>query len=57
MFSFTGSRGSFRGAQHFYGKEGVSFNTQIKTISSSWKFDGETVKNVTMNFPTMGGKN
>jgi malonate-semialdehyde dehydrogenase (acetylating)/methylmalonate-semialdehyde dehydrogenase len=55
-FSFTGSRGSFRGAQHFYGKEGVHFNTQIKTITSSWKFK-QDVKNVTMNFPTMGGKN
>jgi len=55
MFSFTGSRGSFRGAQHFYGKEGVSFNTQIKTISSSWKAE-ENVSGVTMNFPTMGGK-
>jgi len=53
MFSFTGSRGSFRGAQHFYGKEGVRFNTQIKTISSSWKFHNET-SGVTMNFPTMG---
>ncbi len=56
MFSFTGSRGSFRGAQHFYGKEGVMFNTQLKTISSSWKFD-EKVTSVAMNFPTMGGKN
>lgn len=55
MFSFTGSRGSFRGAQHFYGKEGIHFNTQIKTITSSWKFENET-KGVTLNFPTMGGK-
>lgn len=55
MFSFTGSRGSFKGAQHFYGKEGVHFNTQIKTITSSWKFKEEDV-GVTMNFPMMGGK-
>lgn len=56
MFSFTGSRGSFRGSQHFYGKEGVHFNTQIKTITSNWKFKEEN-KGVTMHFPTLGGKN
>ena len=36
FFSFTGSRGSFRGASHFYGKQGVSFFTQVKTITSNW---------------------
>jgi malonate-semialdehyde dehydrogenase (acetylating)/methylmalonate-semialdehyde dehydrogenase len=36
MFSWTGSRGSFRGSHHTYGKEGVGFFTQIKTITSSW---------------------
>ena len=35
-FSFTGSRGSFRGASHFYGKQGVSFYSQVKTITSNW---------------------
>jgi hypothetical protein len=33
MFSFTGSRGSIRGDIHFYGKQGVQFYTQIKTVS------------------------
>eukprot|EP00731_Ephydatia_muelleri_P022223 Em0014g814a len=37
MFSFTGSRGSFRGDTHFYGKQGVQFYTQVKTITSLWK--------------------
>jgi malonate-semialdehyde dehydrogenase (acetylating)/methylmalonate-semialdehyde dehydrogenase len=32
MFSFTGSRGSIRGDLHFYGKNGVQFYTQIKTV-------------------------
>jgi hypothetical protein len=27
FFSFTGSRHSFRGASHFYGKQGISFYT------------------------------
>jgi len=37
FFSFTGSRGSFLGASHFYGKAGISFYTQTKTITSLWK--------------------
>jgi malonate-semialdehyde dehydrogenase (acetylating)/methylmalonate-semialdehyde dehydrogenase len=36
FFSFTGSRASHRGPGHFYGKEGVNFFTQIKTITSKW---------------------
>jgi len=39
MFSFTGSRCSFRGGPHFYGKQGVSFYTQTKTITSNWRFE------------------
>lgn len=42
MFSFTGSRKSFVGSTNFYGKSGVNFFTQIKTITSSWKV-GEAV--------------
>jgi len=37
FFSFTGSRASFRGSNHFYGKQGTQFFTQIKTITSNWK--------------------
>lgn len=39
MFSFTGSKGSVFGESHFYGKAGVSFYTQLKTITSSWRCD------------------
>jgi len=39
MFSFTGSRSSFVGSQHFYGKEGVKFYTQIKTVTQNWSED------------------
>ncbi|CAH0561342.1 unnamed protein product [Brassicogethes aeneus] len=37
MFSFTGSRGSFHGDLHFYGKQGLNFYTQTKTITSMWR--------------------
>lgn len=36
FFSFTGSRASIRGDVHFYGKQGVNFYTQTKTITSNW---------------------
>merc|ERR1712029_1219894 len=37
MMSFTGSRGSFLGDAHFYGKQGVNFYTCDKTITSLWR--------------------
>ncbi|OBA23429.1 mitochondrial aldehyde dehydrogenase [Metschnikowia bicuspidata var. bicuspidata NRRL YB-4993] len=37
MFSFTGNKGSFLGDLNFYGKAGVTFLTQPKTITSYWK--------------------
>jgi malonate-semialdehyde dehydrogenase (acetylating)/methylmalonate-semialdehyde dehydrogenase len=36
FFSFTGSRGSFLGDMHFYGRDGACFYTQLKTITSHW---------------------
>lgn len=39
MFSFTGSRGSFLGDQNFYGKAGVNFFTQLKTVTQLWRED------------------
>merc|ERR1712226_253154 len=38
MISFTGSRGSFRGDMNFYGKNGINFYTQLKTVVSQWTF-------------------
>ena len=43
MFSFTGSRASFRGDINFYGKGAVQFYTQIKTVTSAWKYDPAAV--------------
>jgi len=37
MFSFTGGKKSFAGDENFYGKAGVRFFTQWKTITSRWK--------------------
>lgn len=37
MFSFTGNKGSFLGDLNFYGKAGVTFLTQPKTITSYWR--------------------
>ena len=34
MMSFTGSRGSFLGDAHFYGKQGISFYTETKVSLS-----------------------
>jgi malonate-semialdehyde dehydrogenase (acetylating)/methylmalonate-semialdehyde dehydrogenase len=37
MFSFTGNKRSFSGDANFYGKAGIKFFTQMKTITSRWK--------------------
>ncbi len=42
FFSFTGWKGSFMGDLHSYGKQGVRFYTETKTITSRW-FDTDIV--------------
>lgn len=37
FFSFTGNKASFAGDLNFYGKAGVQFFTQIKTVTQQWK--------------------
>uniref|UniRef100_A0A0C9S761 methylmalonate-semialdehyde dehydrogenase (CoA acylating) n=1 Tax=Wollemia nobilis TaxID=56998 RepID=A0A0C9S761_9CONI len=50
FFSFTGSKASFAGDLNFYGKAGVQFYTQIKTVTAQWKdLPGQ---GVSMAFPT-----
>lgn len=51
MFSFTGSRGSFRGDQNFYGKAGIQFYTQWKTVTSLWRGEDATDKKAQVSFP------
>jgi malonate-semialdehyde dehydrogenase (acetylating)/methylmalonate-semialdehyde dehydrogenase len=55
FFSFTGSRASFLGSTHFYGKMGVNFFTQTKTITSSWREDAAS-EGVRTAFPILGQK-
>jgi len=55
FFSFTGSRASFVGSTHFYGKQAVFFNTQTKTITSSWRDDDISV-GVATHMPLLGDK-
>jgi malonate-semialdehyde dehydrogenase (acetylating)/methylmalonate-semialdehyde dehydrogenase len=55
FFSFTGSRGSIRGDLHVYGKQGVQFYTQVKTITSNWnsaKSKSSTSLKTAMTMPT-----
>lgn len=53
MFSFTGSRASIRGDINFYGKQGVQFYTQTKTITASWNIRDSHSK-VSTAMPTLG---
>ncbi|MCO4034709.1 aldehyde dehydrogenase family protein, partial [Pseudomonas aeruginosa] len=42
FFSFTGWKGSFYGDLHAYGKQGVRFYTETKTVTARW-FDSDSV--------------
>lgn len=51
FFSFTGSKASFAGDLNFYGKAGVQFYTQIKTVTQQWK-DLPTGAGLSLAMPT-----
>ncbi|KAJ1396925.1 Methylmalonate-semialdehyde dehydrogenase [Sesbania bispinosa] len=51
FFSFTGNKASFAGDLNFYGKAGVNFYTQIKTITQQWK-DSAGGSKINMAMPT-----
>jgi len=51
MMSFTGSRGSFLGDSHFYGKQGIQFYTETKTITSLWRGDDSEAGKVSTAMP------
>ena len=55
MFSFTGSRASIRGDLNFYGKAGMHFYTQIKTITAQWD-DAKRRTQYGAVMPTLGKK-
>ncbi len=48
FFSFTGWKGSFYGDQHTYGKQGVRFYTETKTITARW-FEDDVVSGPNMS--------
>ena len=48
MFSFTGSRGSFHGDLHFYGKQGMEFFTETKTVTSLWRSKEDNIPKSTL---------
>ena len=54
MFSFTGNKKSVAGGgvSTFYGKPGLNFYTQIKTVTSLWK-EEEGADEMSMNMPTL----
>lgn len=57
FFSFTGNKASIRGDVNFYGKSGVNFFTQLKTVTSNWQYGSggnSDLGGVTM--PVLGGK-
>jgi len=53
MFSFTGSRGSFLGDNNFYGKAGVNFYTQLKTVTQMWREQDATDTKAHVAMPVM----
>jgi malonate-semialdehyde dehydrogenase (acetylating)/methylmalonate-semialdehyde dehydrogenase len=54
MFSFTGNKKSVAGggANTFYGKPGVQFYTQQKTVTSFWKSEDAVSTKAKVNMPT-----
>ncbi|KAJ1910363.1 hypothetical protein H4219_006227 [Mycoemilia scoparia] len=56
MFSFTGNKGSFLGDANFYGRSGINFYTQLKTVTSLWRKDDAAVaedSKPSVHMPTM----
>ncbi|KAI9501438.1 hypothetical protein GGI25_001981 [Coemansia spiralis] len=53
MFSFTGNKGSFLGDANFYGRAGVGFYTQLKTITSLWRKQDADDQVASVHMPTI----
>ncbi|MCJ1354631.1 MAG: hypothetical protein MMC33_004620 [Icmadophila ericetorum] len=53
MFSFTGNKKSFLGSSNFYGKGGLNFYTQFKTVTALWRAeDVDSGERAGVNMPT-----
>jgi len=55
MFSFTGNKKSIAGggASTFYGRPGVNFYTQLKTVTALWKEGDAVAKKADVAMPTV----
>jgi len=52
MFSWSGNKGSVLGDIGFYGKSGINFYTQNKTVTSLWKAEDAIGNRASVNMPT-----
>ncbi|KAF4499208.1 methylmalonate-semialdehyde dehydrogenase (acylating) [Fusarium agapanthi] len=54
MFSFTGNKKSIAGggASTFYGKPGINFYTQLKTVTALWQSADAVAKKADVSMPT-----
>jgi malonate-semialdehyde dehydrogenase (acetylating)/methylmalonate-semialdehyde dehydrogenase len=55
MFSFTGNKKSIAGggANTFYGRPGINFYTQLKTVTALWQSADAVAKKATVHMPTL----
>ncbi|KAF7550713.1 hypothetical protein G7046_g7930 [Stylonectria norvegica] len=55
MFSFTGNKKSIAGggASTFYGRPGINFYTQLKTVTALWQSADAVAKKAAVDMPTL----
>jgi malonate-semialdehyde dehydrogenase (acetylating)/methylmalonate-semialdehyde dehydrogenase len=55
MFSFSGNKKSIAGggASTFYGKPGINFYTQVKTVTTLWQAADAVAKKASVHMPTL----
>jgi len=53
QFSFTGNKGSILGDLNFYGKGGIQFYSQLKTVTSLWRGTDAAALSAQTIMPTM----
>ncbi|KAG9047786.1 hypothetical protein FS837_001494 [Tulasnella sp. UAMH 9824] len=53
QFSWSGNKASFLGDVSFYGKQGLNFYTQNKTVTSLWRAEDAIGNKASVDMPTM----
>jgi len=56
FFSFTGSKASFIGASNFYGRNGIKFYTQSKTVMTNWGWHDDISLGIKTSMPVLGAE-